>query len=142
MLMKTMKTPKTLILGLAGLVAFACWIGQTTASEPPQWQPMLAKSFKGDVKDLGLKSLVVYRNTGCVFLQAEGKVYCSPAGAANFKPVSETWQEVCAHAEKRRDAKHLFELTDSGIKESTDGGATWSKPIAPPKDLAINSQTW
>jgi hypothetical protein len=138
-----MKTPKTSILGLAGLLALACWIEQAPAAEPPQWQPMLAKSFKGDVKDVGVTSLVVYRNPGCVFLLAEGKVYCSPPGAGSFKPVSETWKEVCDHAEKKsKDSKHVFALTKRGIKESTDGGATWSAPIAPPKDFVINSQTW
>lgn len=138
-----MKTPKTLMVGLTGLLALACWIEQTPAADPPQWQPMLAKSFKGDVKDVGVTGLAVYRNPGCVFLLAPGKVYCSPAGANSFKPVNETWKEVCAHAEKKsKDSKHLFVLSDSGIKESTDGGATWSAPIAPPKDFVINSQTW
>jgi hypothetical protein len=138
-----MKTPKTFILGLTGLLALACWIEQTPAADPPQWQPMLAKSFKGDVKDVRVTSLVVYRNPGCVFLLVEGKVYCSPPGATRFKPVSETWKEVCAQAEeKSKGSKHLFAVSDGGIKESTDGGATWSAPIAPPKDFVINSQTW
>src|SRR5262249_12772387 len=105
--------------------------------------PMLAKSFKGEVKDIGVTSLVVYRNPGCVFLLVEGKgVYCSPAGANSFKPVTETWQEVCDHAQKKSDSKHQFLLTDSGIKESTDGGMTWLKPISLPKDFVITSQTW
>jgi len=108
----------------------------------PRWQPMLAKSFKGDVKDIGVTSLVVYRNPGCVFLQVEGKVYCSAAGASNFKLVNETWQQVCAHAQKVSNPKHVFILTDTCIKESTDGGTTWLKSIALPKDFVVNSQTW
>jgi|GEM_PF-6661009 len=108
----------------------------------PQWQPMLAKSFKGDVKDIGVTSLVVYRNPG-VFLLVDGKsVYCSSAGANNFKPVNETWKEVRAHADKARDAKHLFVLAETSIKESRDGGATWLKSISAPKGFVMTSCTW
>jgi hypothetical protein len=34
---------------------------------------------------------------------------------------------------KRRN--HLFLLVGSGVLESTNGGANWSKPIAPPSGL-------
>jgi hypothetical protein len=34
-----------------------------------------------------------------------------------------------------KDARHLFVLTGAGIVESTDGGASWSKPIALPGEL-------
>ena len=34
-----------------------------------------------------------------------------------------------------KDAKHLFVLTKSGVVESADGGATWVKPIALPKEM-------
>ena len=59
-----------------------------------------------------------------------------------FKLVNETWQEVCAHAQKVNNPKHVFVLTDTSIKECTDGGATWLKSIALPKDFVITSQTW
>src|ERR1041385_7707751 len=96
----------------------------------PPWQPMLAKSFTGDGKNIDVTSLIVYRNTGCVFLLVDGQsVYCSPAGANNFKLVSETWKEVRTNAEKARDARHVFVLAETAVKESRDGGATWSKPI-------------
>jgi photosystem II stability/assembly factor-like uncharacterized protein len=36
------------------------------------------------------------------------------------------------------DAKHMFILTNKGVIVTTDGGATWSPPIPPPKDLDIN----
>ena len=111
------------------------------AAADPQWQPMLAKSFKVDARDLRVDALLVNRNVGCVFLRTEsGGVYCSPAGAENFKRVTETWGQVSAL--KTTDLKHLFVLTESGIKESTDGGATWSKPIPPPKDFVITPETW
>ena len=42
-----------------------------------------------------------------------------------------------------KDDKHMLVLTKAGVVESTDGGATWSKPIAPPKDLkGIGALTW
>src|SRR5262249_39811970 len=34
-----------------------------------------------------------------------------------------------------RDAKHLFVLTKAGVVESTDGGASWSQPVAPPRAM-------
>src|SRR5262249_29920977 len=102
----------------------------------------LPKSFKGNAKGLDVTSLVVYRNPGCVFLLIDGRdVYCSPAGANNFKRVSETWKEVRAHAEKTRDPKHLFALAETSIKESRDGGATWRKPISLPKGFVVTSST-
>jgi hypothetical protein len=111
------------------------------AADPPQWQPMLARSFKAEAKDIRVSGLVVNRYVGCVFLRVDGKnVYCSPAGANSFKPVNETWKQV--RALQTKNAKHRFALTDSGIKESTDGGKTWSKPIPPPKGFVITSKTW
>ena len=42
-----------------------------------------------------------------------------------------------------KDARHMFVLTRTGIIESTNGGADWSKPILPPGDLkGINPLTW
>lgn len=107
----------------------------------PDWQPMLAKSFKADTKDLRVSGLVVDSDVGCVFLSVEGKgVYCSSFGAKRFTPYNKTWEQVRKlHAE---DSKHKFVLTDSGIMESRDGGATWSQPILTPKDFEITEQTW
>jgi hypothetical protein len=128
---------------VAGLMAVALALGSggPLAADPPQWQPMLAKSFKVDARDLHITALLVNRNVGCVFLRMEaGGVYCSPAGAENFRRVSETWGQVSAL--RTTDLKHLFVLTESGIKESPDGGATWSKPIPPPRDFVITGETW
>ena len=42
-----------------------------------------------------------------------------------------------------KDAKHLFVLTGAGVVESTDGGATWAKAVAVPKDLkGVSALTW
>jgi hypothetical protein len=109
----------------------------------PQWQPMLAHSFTSEGRNIDVTSLIVYRDTGCVFLLADGSlVYCSPAGASAFKPVTETWKEVRAHVKATRDPKHVFVLAENSIKESRDGGATWLEPISLPKGFAITSSTW
>jgi hypothetical protein len=127
--------------GVAGLLALVWYVGPAPAADPPGWQPMLAKSFKAEAKALPVSGIVVNRDVGCVFLLLEGKgVYCSGAGAECFKPVDETWEQVCGL--KSRDAKHRFELTKSGIIETTDGGATWSKPIPLPRGFETSAQTW
>lgn len=61
----------------------------------------------------------------------------------------ENWKKVCELKDGRygpifgKDAKHMFVLTGPGIIETTDGGATWSKPIAGPKDMkGIGGLTW
>ena len=42
-----------------------------------------------------------------------------------------------------KDAQQMFVLTGAGIVESTDGGATWSKPLAVPKKLkGVSTLTW
>ena len=60
-----------------------------------------------------------------------------------------TWTEVSAIKDGRygpvfgKDNKHLFVLTAAGVIESADGGATWSKPIPPPRDLkGVAGLTW
>ncbi len=71
----------------------------------------------------------------------EGKgVYCSSHGANRFTPYKKTWEQVCEL--RTEDSQHKFVLTDSGIKESRDGGATWSQPIPAPKGFEITEQTW
>src|SRR5262245_28144539 len=114
--MKT-ATQKNPLWAAALLVGFG-WLTPALAGDPaPAWQPMLGKSLKADKQDI--IGLVVYQDPGCVFLLVEGKgVFCSPAGAKDFKPVTESWKDVRAHAERVRDARHLFVLSDSGIKES------------------------
>ena len=42
-----------------------------------------------------------------------------------------------------KDAKHLFVLTAAGVTESSDGGASWAKPVELPKDLkGVGPLTW
>ena len=52
-------------------------------------------------------------------------------------------QERTLRPSLRQDGQHMFLLTTAGIIESTDAGATWTKPLALPKEMkAINFMTW
>src|SRR5262249_42223797 len=60
-----------------------------------------------------------------------------------------TWEKISEVKDGRygpifgKEAKQLFILTGAGVAESTDGGATWSKPVAPPADFkALSPLTW
>jgi hypothetical protein len=105
------------------------------------WQPMLAKSFEADTKKLRVSGLTVDRNVGCVFLSVDGKgVHCSSAGANRFSPNKKTWEQVLKL--RSDDLQHKFILTKSGIRESRDGGETWSQAISAPKGFVITEKTW
>ena len=59
------------------------------------------------------------------------------------------WEKVSAVKDARygpifgKDAKTLFVLTTAGVIESTDGGVTWTKPLAVPKELkGVSTLTW
>ena len=42
-----------------------------------------------------------------------------------------------------KDGKHLLVLTNAGIAESHDGGASWAKPLALPKELkGVGALSW
>jgi hypothetical protein len=42
-----------------------------------------------------------------------------------------------------KDAKQMFVLTTAGVIESSDGGVTWGKPVAVPKELkGVSALTW
>jgi photosystem II stability/assembly factor-like uncharacterized protein len=60
-----------------------------------------------------------------------------------------TWKKVSDLKDGRygpifgKDGKHLFVLTGAGIVESTDGGASWSKAIAAPKEMGgVSALSW
>jgi hypothetical protein len=80
----------------------------------------------------------------------DGRLYWLVEGKLiSTDDVGQTWKELSAINDGRygpvfgKDAKHLFVLTGGGIVESNDGGATWSKAIAPPKDLkGVGGLTW
>jgi hypothetical protein len=116
----------------------------------PNWQPVLTDVLKSEKPDC-LCGVVVNHDVGCVFVDlGERGIYCSGAGAGKFAPLSE---QAAAGADSKfvqalkegkgarhvrvygKDARHVFELTKAGIVESTDGGVTWSEPIALPRQL-------
>jgi photosystem II stability/assembly factor-like uncharacterized protein len=60
-----------------------------------------------------------------------------------------TWKKLSDLKEGRygpvfgKDAKQMFVLTKDGVVESADGGATWGKPLALPKEVRGGSPlTW
>jgi hypothetical protein len=80
----------------------------------------------------------------------QGKLYWLVDGALlTTTDKGENWTKVCDLKDGRfgpifgKDAKHLFVLTGAGIVESTDGGASWGKAIAVPKELkGVSALTW
>jgi photosystem II stability/assembly factor-like uncharacterized protein len=102
------------------------------------WKPCGAYSPVGAGS---LQALPRWRD-GRLYWLVDGKLIATDDQGA-------TWKELSAVKDGRcgpvfgKDAKHLFLLTNSGAVESTDAGATWSKPIAPPKALkGVGGLTW
>ncbi|HEY3789905.1 MAG TPA: sialidase family protein [Urbifossiella sp.] len=73
---------------------------------------------------------------------AEGALYKTTDKAATWEKLS-TVKDAFFGPVFGKDAKQLFVLMNKGIIESTDGGATWSSPIAVPKGLkGVNGLAW
>ena len=80
----------------------------------------------------------------------DGTVYWLVEGALlACKDQGKTWKKLSDIKDGRYgpifgdDRKQLFVLRNDGIAESKDGGATWSKPIALPKELkGVSPLTW
>jgi hypothetical protein len=118
-------------------------------ADEPDWRPVLTDVLKRE-KSARLSGVVVNHDVGCVFVDlGEKGIYCSGSGATSFAPLKDQKVDgphgkfVLALKDKDerhervrgKDAKHLFEVGRLGILESTDGGNTWSKPIALPRQL-------
>ena len=50
--------------GAAGLLALVAYVAPAAVADPPEWQPMLVKSFKDKARDLPVSGIVVNRNVG------------------------------------------------------------------------------
>src|SRR5262249_28614828 len=124
----------------------------------PNWQPVLTDVLKSE-KPARLCGVVVNHDVGCVFVDlADRGGYCSGLGAGHFNPLSERagagvdrkfvqalkeGKGVTHGRVSGKDARHVFEVTKAGIVESTDGGTTWSAPIALPGQLKdADGATW
>jgi photosystem II stability/assembly factor-like uncharacterized protein len=75
--------------------------------------------------------------------------WLTEGGLIRTADTGKTWAKVSEVKDGRygpifgKEAKQLFILTGAGVAESTDGGATWSKPIPPPADFkGITALTW
>ena len=82
--------------------------------------------------------------------QRDDAVYWLADGALiRTADAGKTWDKVGDVKDGRygpifgKDAKQMFVLTGAGVVESTDGGATWSKPVAPPKEFKdVSALSW
>jgi len=82
--------------------------------------------------------------------QRDGTLYWLVDGALlSTKDQGKNWKKLSDVKDGRYgpifgdDRKQLFVLRNDGIAESTDGGSTWGKPIALPKELkGVSPLTW
>jgi photosystem II stability/assembly factor-like uncharacterized protein len=80
----------------------------------------------------------------------DGKLYWVVDGALIASAdKGETWKKLGDLKDGRcgpvfgKTAEHLFVLTGAGVVESGDGGKSWARPIAPPKELkGVSALTW
>ena len=79
---------------------------------------------------------------GALYWLADGAVIRTADRGATWQKLGDLKDGRCGPV-FGKDAKHLFVLTGAGVAESTDGGATWAKPIPVPKELkGVNPLTW
>lgn len=79
---------------------------------------------------------------GALYWLVDGGLIVSRDKGANWEKLSNL-QDGRYGPVFGRTAKHLFVLAGRGVIESTDGGKTWSEPLAPPRDLkGTGGLTW
>ena len=79
---------------------------------------------------------------GTLYWLVDGGLIASADKGATWKKIGEV-KDAQYGPIFGRNAQHMFVLTKAGSVESTDGGVTWSQPIAPPKDLkGIGGLSW
>ena len=81
-------------------------------------------------------------NAGTLYWLVDGGLIATTDQAAHWKTLGEV-KEAQYGPIFGKNSQHLFVLTKSGSIESTDGGSTWSPPLAPPKELkGIGGLSW
>lgn len=98
----------------------------------------------GEYNPVGKESaqaLPKWRDGSLYWLTDEGLIVTADKG--------ETWKNLGVVKDAQygpifgKDGKHLFVLTKAGVVESTDTGATWSKPVPAPKEMkGIGGLSW
>jgi hypothetical protein len=87
------------------------------------------------------RALPKWRN-GTLYWVVQGALVCTTNQGQSWKKLGDL-KDGRYGPVFGKDDKHMFVLTGGGIVESSDGGATWSVPIAPPKDFkGISALTW
>jgi hypothetical protein len=104
------------------------------------------KSFKvcGAYSPVGVNSAQALPkwHAGTLYWLVDGGLIATKDKGATWKKVGEVKDGQYGPI-FGKDAKHLFVLTKVGVVESTDGGASWSKPLAPPKAMkGIGGLSW
>jgi hypothetical protein len=111
-------------------------VAETKTKDRPQPQLLRTEDAARTFKPCGkytTKALPKWRGNR-LFWVVEGAVIAS-------SDRGESWQKLGALEDGRygpifgKDDSQLWVLTGAGIRESTDGGASWSKPLALPKEV-------
>ena len=75
--------------------------------------------------------------------------WLTDSGLISTTDKAETWKQLGTIKDSQygpifgKSSKHMFVLTKAGTVESTDGGANWSSPLAPPKEMkGIGGLSW
>jgi photosystem II stability/assembly factor-like uncharacterized protein len=79
---------------------------------------------------------------GTLYWVVEGALIASTDRGQSWKKLSGLKDGRCGPVFSK-DGKHLFVLTGAGVVESTDGGASWSRPIPLPRALGgLSALSW
>jgi hypothetical protein len=99
-----------------------------------------ARTFK-PCGDYSTKALPKWHN-GTLYWLVDGALIASADKGETWKKQGDIKDGRCGPV-FGKDAKHMFVLTGAGIVESTDGGVSWSKPVAIPKEMkGVSALTW
>ncbi len=124
-------------LSLAALALFA------TASRAADWLPITTELLAKEKTGFGgLCGGVVDHATGQIIVNLSDRGTLGNSDKGDWRTIDKATVHVDWCAADWTDPDMIV-LTGAGIIESTDSGATWSSPIAAPKELkVIGGLTW